>query len=171
MDVTTKEYVDQKINSTKEYIDQSIADTEVGLMENRIDTLETDMANINSNVASEDINKVLSPKTIANGKVTEWQFNTVNYDGVSDYMALNNRPAIQQGAGTNATLENSATTASGLNSHAEGSETSASNNNAHAEGEHTIASGIDSHAEGFNTMAVGDYSHAEGYETKTAEYN
>ena len=86
--------------------------------------------------------------------------------GTSDYTQLTNRPAIVQGTGTNATLENSASTASGTNSHAEGSNTQATGSCAHAEGNGSIAGYKETHAEGYATQTSSKIgAHAEGCES------
>lgn len=57
-----------------------------------ISDLKSEIASMNTATVS-DVDKALSPKTIVNGKVTEWQF-IEGGGGASDYADLTSKPQI-----------------------------------------------------------------------------
>jgi hypothetical protein len=106
-------------------------------------------------------------------------YNYVKSNIVVDWSALQGKPIIEKGTGSNSIkINNTNNVASANYSTAEGNATQAINLGAHAEGGQTIAGDPDSpngnkyyqHAEGFQTRATGNRAHSEGHCTMASGY-
>lgn len=71
-----------------EMVEDVLNSAEISAIESSISNIET--------ATSSDVGKGLSPKTVSNGKVTEWEFKTFGggSGGTSDYTDLDNKPQI-----------------------------------------------------------------------------
>lgn len=87
---------DEPTDESDALITSGSVKAELDRIDEALDSYNEDITNI-STAESEDIGKALSPKTVTDGKVTEWQFKSLGGGGgggTSDYSDLDNKPKI-----------------------------------------------------------------------------
>ena len=172
MDLTTKQYVDRKIDNLDMSHDH---DTEYSKLDHNHDGIYATKTYVDTAIDNIDLSEYATKKdtvletTLSMGRSSSYavglKSTALGYDVTAsgDYSHAEGYSTFASGKYSH--TEGWQTSATAESSHAEGSYTSADGKASHAEGQSTKATGACSHAEGDSTTASGSYSHAEGVNT------